>query len=177
MNSLFLYITVIVAVVYASKVCNIPRSDPDDPVSIQVAQLELIKCQIAASKDQALVALENAKLQHSETLAAIKDVSKKIPRATNIYDLLIYIFSSLLVSFIMFQALKCAWYYAKIKSDGIAIWCILVSRCVVRGPLNIGNLPDPSELEAYRDNLSPPLSAYLCLCCCKRKPRAEVIEI
>lgn len=177
MRFFFLYITVAVAVIYASKVCDIPRSSPDDPISIQLAQLELIKCQIDASRDQAIIALENAKLQHSETLSAINDVSKKIPRATNIYDLIIYIFSSLFGSFVMFHALKCAWYFTKLKSDGIAVWCILVNRCVDGGPLNMGTFPEPSELEAYRENLSPPLCAKLCLCCCKRRRSADVIEI
>lgn len=143
----------------SSLLCNTTTVDESDPITLQLAQLDAIKCQIAA-----------ASKQHTETLSAIEGIRRLLPRQTNLYDVLIYLFSSLFGIVIVQQVVKCVYYYLRLTNDNLAIMCILCRR-LISLEMNFRD-PTPGEIEEYRKQLSPPVSAYLCICCCKGRPRA-----
>lgn len=142
--------------------CNMTTVDEDDPTTIQLAQLDAIKCQ-----------MELTAANHRETLQAISDVSKKIPRSTNGYDVLLYCFSSFFGLISIHQILKCVWYFTLMRVDFPAVVCWSIQRC----PTNDFRYPNPQELEEYRNRLSTPWSAYLCNCCFRKRRADERIEM
>lgn len=147
-----------------SSLCNITAIDESEPLTIPLAQLDAIKCQIEAAKQQ-----------HTETLTAINGIQKLLPRQTNVYDVLLSIFSSFFGLFILHQVVKCVLYYYKLRNNTFAKLCIVGRRCA---SLDFrSNDPTPEDIEEYRKWLTPPFSAYLCICCCKRRPPADVLEL
>ena len=64
--------------------CNDVVVDEGDPTTIQLAQLQAIRCLI-----------ETSARQHLEILNAIKEISVAPPSQTNFYDVLIVLISSL----------------------------------------------------------------------------------
>jgi hypothetical protein len=132
--------------------CNVTTVDEDDPITLELAKLDAIRCQIEASRQQ-----------HLETLAAITGIKNMIPRPTNMYDVLLYCFSSIFIVTLFSQALRCVYYYTLIRSDRIASVLWLVKQC----PTTDIRSPSPAELAEFRIHLSKPVLAY-CMCCLGR---------
>lgn len=163
-QSTFLF-AIFAIVALCTSICNHTAIDLSDPISLQLAQLDAIKCQI-----------EVAKQQHTETLAAISGIRKAMKQPTNIYDVLLYILSSCVFMLVLQQAVQTILFYLRLQNDTFAKLMIYGNRCM---SLRFSNLtePTPRDIEEYRKQLSPPFSAYLCLCCCGRRAHADVIEL
>lgn len=163
-QSTFLF-AIFAIVALCASFCNHTAIDLSDPISLQLAQLDAIKCQI-----------EVAKQQHTETLAAISGIRKAMKQPTNIYDVLLYLLSSCVFMLVLQQAVQTILFYLRLRNDTFAKLMIYGNRCM---SLRFSDLiePTPRDIEEYRKQLSPPFSAYLCLCCCGRRAHADVIEL
>lgn len=162
MNNVFTILYVFAfALISSAFVCNYTNVDENDPETVQLAQLDAIKCLIVAAKQQ-----------HAETLSAISSIAQRIPRPTNFNDVIITIFSSFLGLFIISQVVRSAWYYALVNFDALVELNVSGRRC-----MRFDIRPTtPEDIMEFRNNLKPPLLSYVCWCCCRR-PRNDVVEM
>lgn len=157
---MFLYIFAIIALTKSFE-CNHTAVDVDDPITIQLAQLDAIKCQIAA-----------AAKQHTETLAAISSIRQQQP-STSVSDILLYIFFSLVVTFVVRQIFRSLWCYFVLKNDRVARFVIMGQRC-----MHLDLRPVSShDLQEYRTNLEPPCLLMTYKCCVRPAHIDGVLEI
>lgn len=152
-------------------VCNKTALRMGDPKTIQLATLDTIKCLIAANQELNSKLIDANARQHTETLQALSDIKNLIPRANNWIDYTITFFISSFVCSILYQLLRCVYYYTLLNSYACAELVLTMERC--RG-LNLSR-PTPDEIVEFRKRLSRPLVSY-CLCCCIRT-RTEEIEM
>lgn len=152
-------------------VCNMTALRLGDPKTIQLATLDTIRCLMATNQELNAKLIEANLQQHSETLQALADIKSQIPRAnTWTHDLLVFFISSVTCT-IVYQLLRCAWYYTLMKSRACAELILMMER-IQR--LNF-NRPNISDVVEFRKHLSRPILSY-CLCCCIRT-RTEEIEM
>lgn len=147
-----------------SLVCNDTDVDLDDPITVQLAQLAAIKCQISAATQQ-----------HSETLAAIQSIGSLSLRSHSLsmYDVILYTFTSLLITFIVQLIVRFLWTHALMKNDKLLTLVILCRRCI---SFDI-TVVTPSHLTEYREQLKYPCICYAFMFCCKRSSHTDVIEM
>lgn len=152
-------------------VCNMTALRLGDPKTIQLATLDSIRCLMATNQDLNARLIDANLQQHQETLQAILDVKNQIPRANSwLHDLFVFFVSSFICT-ILYQLLRCAYFYTLMKSDACAELILMMRRCQ---RLNF-NRPTTSDVVEFRKRLSRPILSY-CLCCCIRT-RTDEIEM
>lgn len=144
-----------------SFVCNYTIVDEDDPTTIQLAQLDAIKCQIAA-----------AAKQHSETLAAISSIQHHAD-SVNVSSVLYYLFLSLIFTFMIQQICKTIWCLLVLKNDKFARMVVSGRRCV-----HLDFNPISShDIQMYRENLDIPCILMTYKCCLRPNTQDGSLEI
>lgn len=152
-------------------VCNMTALRLGDPKTIQLATLDTIRCLMATNQDLNARLIDANLRQHQETLQALADIKNQIPQAnTWFHDLLVFFISSVICT-IVYQLVRCAYYYALLESKACAELILMMERCQ---RLNF-NRPTNSDVVEFRKHLSRPLLSY-CLCCCIRN-RTDEIEM
>lgn len=157
---------VLILITMAIKVISLCKDsiiDREDPLQIQLAQLDSIKCQIEASR-----------LQHQEVMKAITSINSELrPSSTFSWiNGIIYFFTSTI--FVLIARLI----YREIK-----YLCLMHVDCVADTALNFHSIRDVwnnrnqqyATRDDYRADLKPPLvigSVRLCARCCNREPSA-----
>lgn len=152
-------------------VCNMTALRMGDPKTIQLATLDTIKCLIAANQELNSQLIDANARQHTETLQALTDIKNLIPQANNWFYNILSFFISSLVCTILYQLVRCVYYYTLQKSYACAELALMMERC--RG-LNF-NRPTSDDIVEFRKRLSRPILSY-CLCCCIRT-RTDEIEM
>lgn len=152
-------------------VCNMTALRLGDPKTIQLATLDTIRCLMATNQDLNARLIDANLRQHQETLQALADIKNQIPQVnTWFHDLFVFFVSSVTCT-IVYQLVRCAYYYALMKSKACAEFFLMMERCQ---RLNFDR-PNNSDVVEFRKRLSRPLLSY-CLCCCIRT-RADEIEM
>jgi len=175
------FVTILTVMTVIALDCKITPVDEGDPITIQQAQLDLIRCQSELAKQQhsELIGLisqqqQLAKQQLSDILSTLKSVAEKVPQRTNGYDALIYISSSFLGFFIMKQILSVVWYFTLMKSDTLASLVIATRQLAS----TIGMVPPPpSRVDEYRGLIQKPLVLRCAVCCRKEVPDNTSYEL
>lgn len=144
--------------------CKSVVVDEADPATIQLAQLEAIRCLI-----------ETSARQHSETLSAIQSISVAPPSRTNFYDVLIVLITSVTFIWLMRLVVKTGWYCVQMKSRRVVELLIAVHQV-----LHVVGLANRvyATVDDYRSNLTPPwtVKCYRCLQC-RQQHDPGVLEI
>lgn len=152
-------------------VCNKTALRMGDPKTIQLATLDTIKCLIAANQELNSKLVDANARQHTETLQALSDIKNLIPQANNWIDYTISFFISSFVCSILYQLVRCVYYYTLLKSYACAELALSMERC--RG--FDFDRPTSDDIVEFRKRLSRPILSY-CLCCCIRT-RADEMEM
>lgn len=150
----------IIALAVCTSPCNETAVDESEPHTIELAKLQIIRCQLETMQAQLSV------------LEAIRSDTVNIERPTNIYDVLNSYFLSFISLMVLGLLTKLIRYYLIQKSDTYAMLSVMCRRCL---ELNFRSITT-SDLEEYRQNTSPPIILYACTICC-RKRSVDVAEV
>lgn len=150
-------------------VCNMTALRMGDPKTIQLATLDTIRCLIATNQDLNARLIDANLKHHQETLRTLTDIRDRQPRANSWpHDLLVFFISSLVCA-VLYQLLRCAYYYVLMTSVACTELVLMMERCQ---RLDF-NRPTASDVVEFRKHLSRPILSY-CLCCCIRRGTDEI---
>lgn len=166
-----LVITIIVITVIAQvPMCNNITYDVGDPESIQLAQLEALRCLSTANTEQFKNLLASIERMHADTISVQNntiDAIKQARKPTSLGSILGYIILSLIFSYLFCSIMKLIWFLIVQKVDCIAeiLWACQNARH------QWWNSATPSfdTLDAYRRSRPIPLLLVV-ICCCRCKP-------
>lgn len=150
-------------------VCNMTALRLGDPTTIQLATIDAIRCSSVTNEALLTRLIDAVDRQHRETLQALADIKNHIPRANDTISYIISFFISSFVCTVLYQLLRCVYYFTLMKSYACAEFVCSMERC--RG-FNF-NRPTSDDIVEFRKRLSRPLLSY-CLCCCIRTRTQEI---
>jgi len=149
--------TFLVTLTFVNDVAAYEQVDPNDQLSIQLAQLKTLEYLADLQSN-----ISNQQLE------ILKHVSRPKPTSdwiTVMFALPLYFLSSFLVT----QVLRTILYQIKMRSDSMAETILLV--------VNARNLwtnrTQFHTLQEYRDSLNPPILYSICSCCKRQQARND----
>lgn len=147
-----------------ASLCKDVVVDEGDPTTIQLAQLNAIRCLI-----------ETSARQHHETLATIREISVAPPSQTNFYDVLMYLISSIVFIWLVKLVVRTGWYCVQMKSRRVVDLVLAVHLLLRTAGLTNRHY---ATVDDYRSSLTPPwtVKCYHCLKC-RQQHDPGVIEL
>lgn len=160
--------TIASSLLATTPLCNFTQPDTEDPDTLELAKIDLLKCQMEL----------NAK-QHRETLAAIKEIGTKTRTKTSrlsISDVLVTICVTSITLYVLRLLCRTVWYVLIHRFDNLAELMVLGQSCGTTIGLNG---PSYANIQEYRTRLKTPwiVTCYKCCRCRGRTQGDEVIEL
>lgn len=161
-------------------VCNQTPIDQGDSESIQIAQLNAIRCQILVLERNHAAAMEAITSVHNKTMFMQQNILDTIKTITSNYSIIQVIqwcLFSLVFAWLSKLLFSCVWFYVVQKSDRIAEFLMLLSNLKARWWNSA--LPTYDTVDQYRDSRPVPTLLVIIRCCgCKKLTvRTESLEM
>lgn len=136
----------------ALPVCpNVTTVDEGDPISIQLANLDYVKCQTVMLSEL------------RKTLDGLRTDGFTMQKTSAVSDGILISFLSLVCFWLLSQLVAAVKYTVLTTNDRAAKLC-LIGRRLMHYQLSE---PTVQDIEDFRSQLSPPVLLCCCQCCCK----------
>lgn len=159
-------------------VCNQTPIDQGDPETIQIAQLNAIRCQITVLERNHAAAMEAIVSVHNNTMSMqqrILDTIKTIHSDYSIIHVIEWCLFSIVFAWFSKLICVCVWYYIVQKSDRVAEFLMLLSNLKARWWNSA--LPTYDTVDQYRDSRPVPTLLVIVRCCDCKSVRTESIRM
>lgn len=151
-------------------VCNHTPVDQGDHQSIQIAQLEAIRCQIIVLKTNHADSMAAIVKVHNDTMNMqdkILNAIKSISQNYNFISIVGFCVSSIIFALIFKSIVASVWFYTVQKSDRLAEFLMFLSNLKARWWNSA--LPTYHTVDQYRDSRPVPTLLVIIRCCsCKK---------
>lgn len=170
----------LIACVYCTldPVCNQTPIDQGDSDSIQIAQLNAIKCQIVVLERNHAAAMEAITSVHNNSMYMQRNILDAIKTITSNYSILNVIqwcLFSLVFAWLSKLLFSCVWFYVVQKSDRVAEFLMLLSNLKARWWNSA--LPTYDTVDQYRDTRPVPTLLVIIRCCGCKTVRTESFDM
>lgn len=175
MEVAFVLLTIVISSYAHDPVCNQTPFDQGDPESIQVAQLNAIRCQITVLERNHAASINAIQNVHNETqrsFSKILDTILKLKPRTSILSIIGYCVISIVSMYLLKSLSAVLWYSLVQRSDRLAEYLMLLSNLRARWWNSAS--PVYSTVDHYRDSFPVPILLVIIRCCrCSKQPDTD----